>query len=76
MNLFHRFSEDLRNIPPWSTSLWSHTDLPRLKKGLVSAQVNIDQLYILDCQKVRPGEGSILHYILIRLCQIPVLLLS
>ncbi|XP_077287377.1 dipeptidase 1-like [Arctopsyche grandis] len=33
-----RFSEDLRNIPPWSTSPWSHTDLPRLKQGLISAQ--------------------------------------
>ncbi|XP_022919017.1 uncharacterized protein [Onthophagus taurus] len=33
-----KFGEDLRNISPWSTSAWSHTDLPRLKQGHVSAQ--------------------------------------
>jgi hypothetical protein len=34
-----RFGEDLREILPWSTSAWSHTDLHRLKEGMVSAQV-------------------------------------
>lgn len=36
-----RFGEDLRGITPWSTSQWSHTDLRRLKEGMVSAQVSI-----------------------------------
>ncbi|XP_066999625.2 dipeptidase 1-like [Anabrus simplex] len=34
---FH-FSEDLREISPWSRSSWSHTDLPRLREGMVAAQ--------------------------------------
>ncbi|CAD7092080.1 unnamed protein product [Hermetia illucens] len=33
-----RFGADLREIAPWSTSAWSHTDLKRLKEGMVSAQ--------------------------------------
>ncbi|KAL5272988.1 hypothetical protein ACFFRR_000017 [Megaselia abdita] len=33
-----RFAGDLRGIKPWSTSAWSHTDLRRLKEGMVSAQ--------------------------------------
>ncbi|KAF6202560.1 hypothetical protein GE061_002958 [Apolygus lucorum] len=32
------FSEDLTQIDPWSKSNWSHTDLPRLKAGMVGAQ--------------------------------------
>ena len=35
---FH-FSEDLRQQEPWSQSVWSHTDLHRLKQGMVGAQV-------------------------------------
>lgn len=35
---FH-FDADLKNVPPWSNSNWSHTDLSRLKKGQVAAQV-------------------------------------
>uniref|UniRef100_A0A1B0ABJ0 Dipeptidase n=1 Tax=Glossina pallidipes TaxID=7398 RepID=A0A1B0ABJ0_GLOPL len=34
---FH-FGGDLRQIQPWSSSAWSHTDLRRLKEGMVSAQ--------------------------------------
>ncbi|XP_067000166.1 dipeptidase 1 [Anabrus simplex] len=34
---FH-FSEDLRGMSPWSRSSWSHTDLPRLREGMVAAQ--------------------------------------
>lgn len=34
-----RFGEDLRQVPPWSLSAWSHTDLKRLRAGHVSAQV-------------------------------------
>ncbi|XP_033223000.1 dipeptidase 1 [Belonocnema kinseyi] len=30
--------DDLRNISPWSQSAWSHTDLRRLKEGMVAAQ--------------------------------------
>ncbi|XP_054283198.1 dipeptidase 1-like [Macrosteles quadrilineatus] len=33
-----RFGEDLRQVPPWSLSAWSHTDLKRLRAGHVSAQ--------------------------------------
>lgn len=33
-----RFSEDLREVEPWSRSAWSHTDLGRLRKGMVAAQ--------------------------------------
>lgn len=34
------FSADLRQVPPWSRSSWSQTDLPRLQKGQVGAQVS------------------------------------
>lgn len=34
------FDADLKNVPPWSNSNWSHTDLQRLKKGQVAAQVS------------------------------------
>lgn len=34
------FSDDLRMVEPWSKSNWSHTDLPRLRAGLVGAQVS------------------------------------
>nr|CAI5817718.1 unnamed protein product [Callosobruchus analis] len=33
------FNEDLRSVSPWSTSAWSHTDLVRLQRGHVAAQV-------------------------------------
>ncbi|XP_039438614.1 uncharacterized protein LOC120419844 isoform X1 [Culex pipiens pallens] len=33
-----RFDDDLRQILPWSKSVWSHTDLQRLKRGRVAAQ--------------------------------------
>lgn len=33
------FDADLKNVPPWSNSNWSHTDLQRMKKGHVAAQV-------------------------------------
>lgn len=35
------FAGNLREVLPWSASAWSHTDLPRLKEGMVSAQVCI-----------------------------------
>lgn len=38
-NLF-RFDGDLKTIKPWSVSQWSHTDLQRMKKGRLSAQVS------------------------------------
>ena len=31
--------DDLRETHPWSRSAWSHTDLRRLKEGMVAAQV-------------------------------------
>ena len=33
------FTYDLRNISPWSKSPWSHTDLNRLRQGMVGAQI-------------------------------------
>lgn len=33
------FTAQLNKMRPWSRSAWSHTDLPRIKKGLVGAQV-------------------------------------
>lgn len=35
-----RFDDDLKAILPWSKSAWSHTDLQRLKRGRISAQVS------------------------------------
>lgn len=32
--------DDLSDIHPWSRSAWSHTDLKRLKQGMVAAQVS------------------------------------
>ncbi|XP_076064497.1 uncharacterized protein LOC143038817 isoform X2 [Oratosquilla oratoria] len=32
------FTGDLKNLRPWSKSSWSHTDLPRLKEGMIGAQ--------------------------------------
>lgn len=32
--------DDLRDTHPWSRSAWSHTDLRRLKEGMVAAQVS------------------------------------
>ncbi|XP_075152836.1 uncharacterized protein LOC142226624 [Haematobia irritans] len=32
------FNDDLRDVHPWKSSNWSHTDLGRLKKGKISAQ--------------------------------------
>jgi len=33
------FTDNLKTVQPWSQSLWSHTDLPRLRRGRVGAQV-------------------------------------
>ncbi|XP_071541470.1 dipeptidase 1-like isoform X2 [Panulirus ornatus] len=32
------FTAELKKLRPWSRSSWSHTDLPRLKEGMVGAQ--------------------------------------
>lgn len=32
-------SSDLGRVDPWARSDWSHTDIPRLRAGLVGAQV-------------------------------------
>jgi membrane dipeptidase len=34
------FTADLEKVHPWAKSNWSHTDLPRLRKGMVGAQVS------------------------------------
>ncbi|KAL1129126.1 hypothetical protein AAG570_013657 [Ranatra chinensis] len=41
------FSEDLRMVEPWSKSNWSHTDLPRMKAGLIGAQGLFGVEYLL-----------------------------
>ncbi|MPC94409.1 hypothetical protein E2C01_089577 [Portunus trituberculatus] len=33
------FTAELKKLRPWSRSSWSHTDLPRLREGMVGAQV-------------------------------------
>lgn len=33
--------DDLSGIHPWSRSAWSHTDLKRLRQGMVAAQVSL-----------------------------------
>ncbi|KAG8222110.1 hypothetical protein J437_LFUL000874 [Ladona fulva] len=33
------FSADLRKVEPWSRSNWSHTDLLRMREGMVGAQL-------------------------------------
>ncbi|XP_042873983.1 uncharacterized protein LOC122254380 [Penaeus japonicus] len=33
-----KLNESLKTVEPWSVSNWSHTDLPRLKEGLVGGQ--------------------------------------
>lgn len=37
-------SSDLGRVDPWATSHWSHTDIPRLRAGLVGAQVSISRV--------------------------------
>ncbi|XP_063878602.1 uncharacterized protein LOC135110315 isoform X2 [Scylla paramamosain] len=32
------FTAELQQLRPWSRSSWSHTDLPRLRRGMVGAQ--------------------------------------
>ncbi|XP_059617098.1 dipeptidase 1-like [Phlebotomus argentipes] len=32
------FTEGVRSTEPWSNSQWSHTDIPRLRQGLIGAQ--------------------------------------
>ena len=39
------FTTDLRKVDPWSTSKWSHTDIPRLRKGMVGAQVSANYTF-------------------------------
>ncbi|KOX81309.1 hypothetical protein WN51_00217 [Melipona quadrifasciata] len=34
-------SSDLGRVDPWARSDWSHTDIPRLRAGLVGAQVSV-----------------------------------
>ena len=38
--LSFNFTADLEKVDPWARSNWSHTDLPRLKRGMVGAQVS------------------------------------
>ncbi len=50
------FSQDLREIEPWSLSKWSHTDIPRLVQGGLGGQVMEDvgwNLRFLGCEILR-----------------------
>ncbi|KDR07676.1 Dipeptidase 1, partial [Zootermopsis nevadensis] len=38
--LSFNFTADLEKVDPWARSNWSHTDLPRLRRGMVGAQVS------------------------------------
>lgn len=38
-------SSDLGRVDPWARSDWSHTDIPRLRAGLVGAQVRMKIIY-------------------------------
>lgn len=38
-------SSDLGRVDPWARSDWSHTDIPRLRAGLVGAQVSMKIIY-------------------------------
>ena len=42
------FSSDLRQVEPWASSKWSHTDIPRLVQGRLGAQVTPRQLLLLS----------------------------
>jgi len=44
--MYFNFSADLTTVEPWSKSNWSQTDLPRLRKGMVGAQVSLNTYYI------------------------------
>lgn len=45
--------DDLSDIHPWSRSAWSHTDLKRLRQGMVAAQVSsIITAVTRECVKV------------------------
>ena len=54
-NKLHAFNltQRLDTVRPWSRSAWSHTDLPRLREGQVSAQVT-SLSYNLLTQPVEP----------------------
>ena len=53
----------LQHEEPWSRSLWSHTDLLRLRQGRVGAQVSI-QFFLVRCSGdlIRRNHRAILHY--------------
>lgn len=44
--------DDLSDIHPWSRSAWSHTDLKRLKQGMVAAQVSLIITVVQEFVKV------------------------
>jgi len=35
-----KLNESLKEVVPWSSSPWSHTDIPRLRQGMVGGQVS------------------------------------
>lgn len=52
-------SSDLGRVDPWARSDWSHTDIPRLRAGLVGAQVSstlhsLDSPYLFSPSTVIP----------------------
>ena len=43
------FSTDLSQVEPWAHSKWSHTDIPRLVKGNLGAQVSAHIAQMMVC---------------------------
>ena len=43
-------TSDLRAVRPWNESAWSHTDLARLRRGMVGAQVSVSVSVGVRCR--------------------------
>ncbi|XP_064082548.1 dipeptidase 1-like [Macrobrachium nipponense] len=58
------FTAELKNLRPWSRSSWSHTDLPRLKEGMVGAQFWVSYV---------PCEAQVLNAVQLTIEQIDLI---
>ena len=54
------FSSDLTQVSPWGTSKWSHTDIPRLVRGQIGAQVGIRNgaIQISNSKEIKLSQHS------------------
>ena len=55
-------SSDLGRVDPWARSDWSHTDIPRLRAGLVGAQVNSTWHSLGSCSPPFLSVGCYFHF--------------